>query len=121
MIMQILSPFFFILALYVMNQILSSSSKEHLYDDRTEPSRHGHGLSCRVVSLTTRTTQNPLRSRSAWARFLGALWAATRVRTTPRVLRLTCQTSSVGLDSDLSVQIVAGRSPTLRGVPTARA
>jgi hypothetical protein len=49
MVMQILSPFFFILALYVMNEVLSSASKEHLYDDRTEPSRHGHGLSCRVV------------------------------------------------------------------------
>lgn len=93
MIMQILSPFFFILALYVMNEVLSSASKEHLYDDRTEPSRHGHGLSCRV-SLTTRTTQNPLRSRSAWARFLGALWAATRVRTTPQVLRnIKCRSS----------------------------
>jgi hypothetical protein len=34
-IMQFLSPFFFILSLYVMNEILSASAKEHLYDDST--------------------------------------------------------------------------------------
>lgn len=46
MIMQILSPFFFILALYVMNEVLSNTSKENLYDDRTEPSMC---TACRIV------------------------------------------------------------------------
>lgn len=52
MVMQILSPFFFILALYVMNEVLSSASKEHLYDDQPtpEPERVGQIPRCIVGS-----------------------------------------------------------------------
>jgi hypothetical protein len=44
--MQIMSPFFFILTLYVMNEVLNGAAKEHLYEDRMYLPRASWQLVC---------------------------------------------------------------------------